>query len=1581
MDNAVLSAKRSCVASAVLSILSGSPRATLPVISRLVLALYMALAVTSVTPTEAQVRIGPNGVRVEGDESTDNVFFPVDRDTMQRLNKAQELLRDKHYGDASRLLDKILEESEDYFFQPQKDQPIYRSLKAEAQRLIGSMPTEGRESYELQYGASAQRLLEQAIEGGDVNLLAEVSRRFFHTKAGYDATFILGSSHMDHGLSLAAALCFKRLQDNAVEVERFEPDLSMKMATCWYRAGMQDKAIETLSKAKQRYSDQRVEAAGRAQPWFAKDAAAVNWLADFVGPPPPDHTPGAEQWGMFRGNAGRNAPSLGSSPLLDRRWDIPTSDRFPDIQEMLSKLREAYLDQGLTVVPSLHPLAVRDDVAGPNGTAGHEWVFMRSIAGLIGIDFRTGKRICQGTVHESVLDVLDSDKGKNSALKKTPLFTNWLDQRMWEDTTYGTMSSDGVSVFCVEDQGISFAPNFSQRTIVMANGRQVPQVGQPGTNRLAAYNIAGELKLTWDIGSQYGQDPPELAGAFFLGPPLPLVGRLYVLAEIKQEIRLIALNAKNGALEWSQQLVRLDSTAGKATSQRSGVSPSYADGVLVCPTSAGAVVAVDLTTRSLLWGYQYPHVHEGNANQMFVVRMGNTGNNDGHSDRWTDSSVTIEDGRVLLTPPESKQLHCLSLFDGKLQWSKPRGDGLYLACVDKGKVIVVEKGGVRAYKLAGGEQAWSQPTAPLSTGGTPSGRGFYNNNRYYLPLSSAEVATIDLNAGRVIARAKSRSGRIPGNLICFQGSVVSQGVDYVECFYQLDDLREQVATALTKNPRDAEALARNGQLLLDEGKLGQAVVHLRKSFEEAPEPRTRELLVDALLEGLRLDFAAHRDNVGEIERLIDQPEQRTAYLRLLAAGLHEAGQTLPAFETYLKLVKAVTAPEELERVERGLSVRRDRWVQARMVSLRENATPEQLAEMDKVLRTRLDEAQAAKGVEGLHAFLNFFGNHPIADEAREALAVRIQASGGSLLETEQLLRRLERSSKAELSRAATCRLALMLQQAARPDEAEPFLRRMAGEWGDVVCIDGKTGRQLIEQLPVESEARRQLTRSDTWPVGQVEKSDVKGLPGSSFRNFGVEMRGPTGPFFNRTTVEFDQQQQYSLVGRDGVGRERWRVGLNDPNDRNSFFYNPMLSHARADGHLLLVTVGFQLAAVDTLGQPGKDRSGGIKVLWRQDLTENLPGMQRNQGFGNRIVQMPWGGGQRLIATDSRGRPIGSVGLATSELVCFQRMRNLLAVHPLTGKPLWTRFDTKPGSDIFGDDELLFVTEPGSKDAVVLRTLDGTEIGRRPVPPVEQRMLNLGRNVLTWQSVNGKITVKYTDVWKEKEIWSRQFEGTAKAWPLNHEALGVLDRKGHFVLINIADGTPTIDEMLEPDAQMHEIYMLRTPTRDLLIASRPHQPKNGQVVQALPSVYGTPVIDGYVHGFDRQSDKPTKRIFSTRIEMQGLSLTQPRDLPVLVFGSQIYNANNNNGRTNEIKSSLLCMDKRNGRIVHDEKKKSPMSMFEINGDPERNEVLIKSNSTALKLTFTDKPYPPEEKVPPKSDENNKAGDGKKDPDKK
>ena len=139
-----------------------------------------------------------------------------------------------------------------------------------------------------------------------------------------------------------------------------------------------------------------------------------------------------------------------------------------------------------------------------------------------------------------------------------------------------------------------------------------------------------------------------------------------------------------------------------------------------------------------------------------------TGNDGGANSRWADASVTIAEGCVLLTPPESNQLHCINLIEGTLLWQKPRDDGLYVACVADGKAVVVGKSSVRAMKLADGEPAWSDGNLPLPSGSVPSGRGFFNGQRYHLPLSSAEVAVIDVPSGaswpaRNRAPARSRA--------------------------------------------------------------------------------------------------------------------------------------------------------------------------------------------------------------------------------------------------------------------------------------------------------------------------------------------------------------------------------------------------------------------------------------------------------------------------------------------------------------------------------------------------------------------------------------------------------------------------------------------------------------------------------------------------------------------------------------------------------------------------------------------------------------------------------------------------------
>src|SRR5262249_32467816 len=162
--------------------------------------------------------------------------------------------------------------------------------------------------------------------------------------------------------------------------------------------------------------------------------------------------------------------------------------------------------------------------------------------------------------------------------------------------------------------------------------------------------------------------------------------------------------------------------------------------VLVCPTTAGAVVAIDIANRTLLWGYQYPR--EGGLYQPngMILRGAGWQFNPAMAlatpgDRWLDSAATIAGGRVLVTPLDSNELHCLSLLDGKLLWKLPRGEHLYVAGVHDSDAVIVGKHQLTVLKLVDEKPATSKiKTVELPAGALPSGRGFLSGKDYFLPL-------------------------------------------------------------------------------------------------------------------------------------------------------------------------------------------------------------------------------------------------------------------------------------------------------------------------------------------------------------------------------------------------------------------------------------------------------------------------------------------------------------------------------------------------------------------------------------------------------------------------------------------------------------------------------------------------------------------------------------------------------------------------------------------------------------------------------------------------------------------------------
>src|SRR6185437_6203512 len=95
---------------------------------------------------------------------------------------------------------------------------------------------------------------------------------------------------------------------------------------CWVRAGLPAQAKETLVRLKASNPNATVVVRGQERPLWNRDAQALTWLTDIAGPIALVDEQAADQWMLYRGNAPRNAVSVGSSPLLNRRWAVPTAN-------------------------------------------------------------------------------------------------------------------------------------------------------------------------------------------------------------------------------------------------------------------------------------------------------------------------------------------------------------------------------------------------------------------------------------------------------------------------------------------------------------------------------------------------------------------------------------------------------------------------------------------------------------------------------------------------------------------------------------------------------------------------------------------------------------------------------------------------------------------------------------------------------------------------------------------------------------------------------------------------------------------------------------------------------------------------------------------------------------------------------------------------------------------------------------------------------------------------------------------------------------------------------------------------------
>jgi outer membrane protein assembly factor BamB len=1496
---------------------------------------------------KVQPNFQPESSPSQADEDPYGVYLPTDRTLSRGMSRARERLNDGEYNEALAFLQQILDRDEDTFLDDAQAAETRRGLKASARDLIAGLPKAGREMYQLLHEANARRQLESAIDSGNRDELARVVRRYFLTPPGYEAAIVLAQLEFDRGHPLTAAHLYDELLSDSTAAAAFEPQLSLLAAVSWTAANQPQRAAAALRSLAENYPNTELELAGKkvALPRTNSEEALITWLHDSVGIPRSAGSP-SNDWLTQRGDPSRNASYAGGAPHLSARWQSRVVND-PRFENFLTSRQQQSEQQGVAPITAARPIA-----------AGNV-VLMRTPQNVVALDWQTGKRIWETREEESsardqMLSEFMSGNPDEFAQVRHP-----LEQRVWDDTLTMSLASDGERVFSLSGMALAERPEQTAWGVGPAFGGQYDLTASP-TNRLTAYELPTEGKLAWEIDGASATG--ELAGAFFLGPPVAVDGSLYVIAEVRGAVYLLALDPATGKLDWRQQLVGLEQGITLDPERRTNsATPSFGAGMLVCPTTAGMVVAIDAIRREFAWVYRYPRQVDAFTN----LRQGGwQGRVDGpmarSNNQWIDGSAVIVDGKVLLTPPESAEIHCLDLASGKLLWKKPRDKSIYLAGIDQGVVLLVGADAVSALQLADGTPAWDKERVELPAGVLPSGFGYLSDGSYYLPLTSGQVIAVNMLDGSVTGAVDSRQPTSVGNLICHRGSIISQSALYLDKFEQIDVLRERATQALATNPRDAAAIRDLAEIRRLEGSLAEAVPMLKQAYEIDPnDSLTRDMLADVLLEALATDYNAHRGDLELLRKIIFRPQQQVELLRIDALGRDDSGQRMEAFAAYLRLAEVTATSPTLLAIGPEHEARSDQWIRAQINTLWNDASTD---ERDEILK-QLDQQKATWSkpptVSELRSYLSHFGGLPGSEEVRLQLA-RELVSRNEPLEAELELMRLDESPEAS-TRAATAALFIeWLIKQGRLDEANELVGRFAENWAKEATIEGKSPQAWLEVWTPKLASAN--SPRFAWPRGRATVDELTPTPANrrdvtrraqndsqlGLRRLRLEQANgpPLGP-----SQWFIAQDNSRVVGHDALGKQVFRFNAPRNSAMRRFAGNEMVQAAQL-GDLLVVTLGGQILALDSSERANRDNS---EIVWQAYPAGRYPlAFERKNRRNGKIAYHRWS--KRLRLPGSANLLVAGLGPVTPNGVVFQEQQRLRCVDPLSGETLWSRDDVPMGSELFGDGKFVVAANVDEGTTQVIDMVDGELVATRDLPAIPW-LLTSARNVaqLLDETVDAKPrkVLRILDGVTGDKVFEADYDPKVEMTTIEPDSIVVIEPSGKFQLVDVRSGGIRFEHSLTLTVTPRSISTLTS--GDQLFVCIGGAPRRQSLLSIGTADY--PLVDGQVYAFDLRDGQPLWP-GPALIEQRGIALTQPSDIPILVFIDRL-SKRDAGGQSNN--SRLLCLDKATGATVYrnDALPDTSNSSFRIETNIEESPTVnIAMSTKTIRLTFTDQPRSPE-----------------------
>src|SRR5262249_32762880 len=155
---------------------------------------------------------------------------------------------------------------------------------------------------------------------------------------------------------------------------------------------------------------------------------------------------------------------------------------------------------------------------------------------------------------------------------------------------------------------------------------------------------------------------------YFFGPPTADGPELFAVGALGHDVRLFCLDAATGLPHWNQLIAQYDgpALAEDIARQMWACPPTLTRGLVICPTNAGWLTAVDRLRRRIAWAHRYSTAYSSDRYEprYSILEL---------NSRFPTSAPILAGGHVLFTPPElpdetvqtEAQLICLDVVTGR----------------------------------------------------------------------------------------------------------------------------------------------------------------------------------------------------------------------------------------------------------------------------------------------------------------------------------------------------------------------------------------------------------------------------------------------------------------------------------------------------------------------------------------------------------------------------------------------------------------------------------------------------------------------------------------------------------------------------------------------------------------------------------------------------------------------------------------------------------------------------------------------------------------------------------------------------